>query len=179
MKISSWATNRGIHVLHFTDASNLEMIVKRGGLYSWWSLQQRRLAIPHPGGSADSRKMDQGRNLHDYVHLCFVWNHPMQYDATRDGRIPDPRYIELDPTVLDIPGTLFSDMNACDSKASVGSGLAWFQQNIDWELIVDGDGGDYKFRNELNRRPPMFGDLKKRWQAEALVPRHVPLEYVK
>jgi hypothetical protein len=179
MLISTWGTNRGIQVLYFTDESNVELIVDRGGLFSWWTLQQRRLPIRHPGGTARSRQLDSERKLHDYVRLCFVWNHPMQYVATREGRIPNPRYIELDPTVLDLPGTLFSDMNACDRDASVGGGLAWFQQNIDRDLIVDGDGGEYTFRNEINMRGPMFGDPKKRWQAEALVPKHVPIQYVK
>jgi hypothetical protein len=111
------------------------------------------------------------------LRLCFVWNHPMQYVATRDGRIPTPIYIELDPAVLDIPGVRFADRNAVSKGVRIGDGLEWFQQNIDWELIVDGDGGQYRFRNEINRKPPMYGDPKARWQAEALVPKHVPIEY--
>ena len=178
MKISDWAAKRGIRVFHFTNESNVPLIVSRGGLFSWWHLEQTKQAIPVAGGTRASRRLDTARDLQDCVRLCFVDNHQMQYQATEDGRIPHPRYLKIHLTALDLPGTRFSDMNACDSEAHFGEGLEWFQKEIHWRLVVDKigwhNGRGYNFKN----RPPFFDPLKAKWQAEAMVPRHIPLSFI-
>lgn len=44
---------------HFTDRSNIESILKNGGLYSWEDCLKKNIYIPHPGGSELSRNLDR------------------------------------------------------------------------------------------------------------------------
>ena len=39
---------------HFTAEANLSSIKRNGGLYSWWSLKQKGINIPTPGGDSTS-----------------------------------------------------------------------------------------------------------------------------
>lgn len=179
MQISEWAAQHRIRVFHFTDESNLPLIESLGGLFSWWHLEQMHKTIPRPGGTGLSRRLDKGRGLQTYVRMCFVTNHQMQFTATEEGRIPKPRYLELDLAVLDLPGTRFSDRNACDGEAQFGEGLEWFQTQIDWRLIVEKIGWHNGRGYNFSRRSPRFDPLKAKWQAEAMIPRHVPHSFIR
>jgi len=51
--------------------------------------------------------VDRQRNLHQYVHLCFKNNHPMEHAARQQGRISDTIFLQIHPSVLDWEGVLF------------------------------------------------------------------------
>ena len=72
---------------HFTDRSNIESILKNGGLYSWEDCLKKNIYIPHPGGSELSRNLDRKENLQEYVRISICKRHPMMYYAMTDGRI--------------------------------------------------------------------------------------------
>lgn len=72
---------------------------------------------------------------------------------------------EIDPAVLDVPGVLFSNMNANDSCAVVKRGLEGLQQ-IDLNATQ---------RSYVSRDDPDF----KTHQAEVLIPGFVSLRYIR
>ena len=67
------------------------------------------------GSSKLSRKLDQNKGLGDFVRLSFTPNHPMLYVALKEARLVDPIVLEIDLSVILIPGTRFSDRNAAPS----------------------------------------------------------------
>ena len=69
------------HLFHFTDRRNLPLIRDMGGLYPLSELERRGVNIPAPGSSESGRDVDRRRKLHEYVHLCFKSNHPMEFVA--------------------------------------------------------------------------------------------------
>lgn len=101
----------GIHKLyHFTDESNLPSI-ERNGLLSRHEIEQRNLTAVL-GNDQPPRDADKCKNLHDFVRLSFVPNHPILYQCIADGRIVNPVVLEIDVEACSIPGTLFSSCNA-------------------------------------------------------------------
>ncbi len=76
-------------VWHFTDRANLDSIEKNKGLLSLGELERRGIEIPLPGGNEWSHDADRNKNLHEYVHLAFVDDHPMLFRAKEDNRIKD------------------------------------------------------------------------------------------
>jgi len=98
------------YLYHFTDAANIPSIIQHGGLYSWWSCQQKGIAIPKPGANDLSRKLDHNKNLHDYVRLSFNDNHPMIARAKHEGRIENLVMLKINSEVIYWESTLFSDL---------------------------------------------------------------------
>ena len=70
---------------HFTAAENLDSIRKYGGLYSWWSLQQKKIKVPFLGGEGFGQELDMRYGLQDYVRLSFCDDHPMQFKHKQKG----------------------------------------------------------------------------------------------
>jgi hypothetical protein len=90
---------------HFTDEANFQSI-RQQGLLSKERLRARNLwPPPATGGNELSRELDQQRGIDPYVSLCMTRNHPMEFSARQDGRLPNPRYLAIKPEVLQIPGT--------------------------------------------------------------------------
>lgn len=90
------------YVYHFTDRRNIEFIRTSGGLLP-------RSMIPGtyiPGGNQWSIDADNMFGMQNYVHLCFLNKHPMEYLARDEGRI-DSVWLEINITVLDLPGVLY------------------------------------------------------------------------
>lgn len=106
---------------HFTDERNIPFIKENGGLYSWELLDELGVIIPTPGGDSLSKRLDLRNNLQDYVRLNFTSNHPMLYAAKKSGRIGKSVLIKVDLDVLYWHDTLFSDRNATDKSALIGS----------------------------------------------------------
>jgi hypothetical protein len=154
---------KGVHLFHFTDRSNIRIIKKHGGLYSWSELNSRGIKAPKPGGSDFSRQLDLRRNLQDHVRLCFHPDQPMKYVAQKDGRIPDPVILKINPEVLYWDTTLYSDVNATASNANVGGTLTEFRR-IDFDLC--------------NRGEWVGEDEKHRFQAEVLVETYLPIDFI-
>lgn len=93
---------------HFTDRQNLPSIRQHGGLYPMTELLRRGIQVPAPGGNQWSREADSRSGMDRYVHLCFRNNHPMAYLAGQDGRIGQILFLQIHPSVLGLPGVMFT-----------------------------------------------------------------------
>ncbi|MBL3554052.1 DarT ssDNA thymidine ADP-ribosyltransferase family protein [Rhodovulum sulfidophilum] len=104
-------------VYHFTDESNFEKIDELG-LVSKQRMRNENWWPNATGGNQWSHDQDRVRGIDPYVSLCFTSNHPMQYLAHNDGRLPNPRYLVIDPEVLRIPGVMvaFGVANANETE---------------------------------------------------------------
>lgn len=154
----------GLHgierLYHFTDSRNLASIRKHGGLYSWLQCERRGIKVTAPGGGSSSRWRDQTKGLEDYVRLSFNGDLPMMHVAVRQGRLQSAEILEIDPSVIYLSQTLFSDINANTTGACVGGDLESFE----------------RIRFDVATGPCWNGECEKRWfQAEVLVRGHVPL----
>ena len=94
---------------HFTDRRNLRSIRKLGGLYSWAKLQEMGVEVEVPGGNDWSHNADAKKGVDVYVHLCFRERHPMEYRARKEGRIVEPVFLPIDPSVLEIEGVMYTN----------------------------------------------------------------------
>jgi hypothetical protein len=56
------------------------------------------------GGDATSLASDARNGTDQFVCLCFTSNHPMVYVAANDERKLDAVYLQIDPTVITLPG---------------------------------------------------------------------------
>ena len=156
--------SNGIYALyHFTDESNLESI-RAFGLYSWSACASNNISIPCPGGGTLSRDLDQKKGLHNYIHLSFNQNHPMAYVAKRDGRIQNPVYLSIDPSVIIWDTTLFSNQNAASTGAVIGGSINHFQ-SINFDIAC---GSRWNSDAE-----------KAAFQAEVLIKEHIPAEFIR
>lgn len=150
---------------HFTDRSNLESIMRNGGLYSWGDCIKRGIIIEHPGGSDLSHSLDRQENLQDYVRTSICKRHPMMYNAMNDGRIKNPVILEIDTDILYQEGNIFSNKNAVRSDASKGSDFSNFQ-TIHFETAL------------RNTQFDIEDAEKDYFQAEILIKNHIPLHYI-
>lgn len=151
-----------VYFYHFTDRSNLTSIKSRGGLYSWKYCTDNSINIPKAGGGSLSRSLDTRYNLEDYVRLSFCYDHPMVYRLQQNGY--DLVLLRIKVDVAWLEGTLFSDMNATDSSHSHGAALADLEKvdiNATQERYVSSTSANFK-----------------KHQAEVLVKRFVPIEYI-
>lgn len=161
--MESYLRSRGITKLyHFTSYENLNSIKRTGGLLSWKRCYERRLKYVG-GGNSLSRDLDRRQGLEDYVRLSFCADHPMKYRLEQQGH--SLFLLQIDLSILSVPGVKFSDMNATDSHATIQGGINGLK-NVKLEATqrsyVRKDDEDFKYH-----------------QAEILVPRTVPLEYIK
>ncbi|MBP5771297.1 MAG: DUF4433 domain-containing protein [Bacteroidaceae bacterium] len=151
---------------HFTDRSNLESIIKEGGLYSWMDCDKKGIKITKPGGEALSRALDCRHNLQEYVRVSFTTQHPMMYVAMQEGRISNPVILEIDPEVIYWKSSKYSDSNATRNDACVGENLDAFKR-IHFNSV--------KARTHFD----LTDEEKPYFQAEILVKNFIPLECIK
>ena len=85
---------------HFTDKSNLDLIVSSGGLHSLKKIIEKEIKVPVFGGNEWSHDADRYKGLDCYVHLTFFDDHPMLYTAKQDQRIKEPIWLSIDTSVL-------------------------------------------------------------------------------
>ena len=154
------------HLIHFTDKSNLDSIIQNGGLYSWDYCERNNIFIASPGGSQFSRELDMRKNLHNFVRLCFINDHPMMYIAMKDGRIKRPILLKISRDVIYWNDTKYSDINAATEREIVNIGSSFNHlNNIDFAI----------FRRN-------YFDLdyyeKMKYQAEVLVYERIPINYI-
>lgn len=151
---------------HFTDRSNLESIIKEGGLYSWMDCDKKGIKITKPGGEALSRALDCRHNLQEYVRVSFTTQHPMMYVAMQEGRISNPVILEIDPEVIYWKSSKYSDSNATRNDVCVGENLDAFKK-IHFNSV--------KARTHFD----LTDEEKPYFQAEILVKNFIPLECIK
>lgn len=145
---------------HFTDRSNIDSIIRNGGLYSWAALNE--LNIPSKMGGDDlSHNLDKRGGLEDYVRLSSNCYLPMQY------RLEELDYdlvlLEIHPIVLLMNDVLFSNKNATASDVLLGN--TWKHCSA---LTVGAHCGI------LSRDDKRFEAA----QAEVLVKHFLPLKYI-
>ena len=152
-------------IWHFTDKSNLDLIVENKGLLSLGELERRKINIPIPGGNEWSHDADRMKGVQEYVHLAFVDDHPMLYRAKQEGRIPNPIWLKIDSSILLDANVRYT------SEVSNKSGVPILQpeeakEQIDIEVL---------FTRTDWRNP----DIKARKQAaiksEILIPDFIPI----
>jgi len=85
---------------HFTDVRNIDSIRSSRGLLSWAELNRRGIRTIALGGNDWSHEADQRIGLDEYIHLCLLPEHPMEYRARQDGRIQDSRFLKINCKVL-------------------------------------------------------------------------------
>lgn len=150
---------------HFTDRSNIESIIKNGGLYSWGDCLKNGIYISRPGGSDLSRSLDEKQNLQDYVRISICKRHPMMFYAMNEGRITNPVILEIDTDVLFQEGNIFSNKNAVKTDACKGTDFSYFQ-NIHFKTALRKSQFDIE------------EEEKDYYQAEILIKHHIPLHYI-
>lgn len=98
------------YLFHFTDPRNIPSI-KKYGLLSWEQLLNRNI-IHYPASNELSRNLDRRYNLENYVRLSLTQNHPMFSAAIYYGRVQSLIWLKINPNVIDLSDTLFSNTNA-------------------------------------------------------------------
>jgi hypothetical protein len=154
-----WILRNGIHCKNssvrdpnFVNIGNAELIVKRNA---------RRMPF------------DYTRTLSDYIPFYFTPKSPMMYNIrTGYGGITQRRNSEIAIMVTSLPKLqevgsefVYSDRHAYLTAATFQSDLADVGC-VDWELLQRSDF----------RRDPEDPEKVERYQAEALIYRHLPVE---
>lgn len=152
---------------HFTDVRNLPSI-RENGLLPMRSLKERKVIIA-PGGNAWSFDADQRSGMDGFVHLCFFDEHPMQYLATKEGRIGETRFLKISPEVLLTEGTLITNMVANHADALPKTAE---------EMIAELDLKVIYTRTDW-KDPKIQARLKVAKKYEILVPRSVPTKFIR
>ncbi len=151
------------HFFHFTAAKNWAKIQQLGGLYSWADMEEMNESIPVPGGEELSRNLDKKDNLQNYVRLSFCDDHPMAFVVgQRTGE--KMMLLGISTEVAKYQTTLFSNINAADSNAQRGNGLADLQK-VDFNAVK---------QTYVKKTDPIF----KLHQAEVLVKNFIPIKYI-
>lgn len=154
---------------HFTDMRNIDSIRTAGGLHSLAELARRNIQIPAPGGNDWSHEADEFFGLDEYVHLCLIAEHPMEYIAKKDGRITYSRFLEIDADVLRNHDVRFSP--GVSNKSDVP--ILTLEQAIgemDFEVLF----------TRTNWRDPVIKERRKAaTKYELLIPRSVPIAKIR
>ncbi len=97
------------YVYHFTDEANLPSIWDHG-LLSKEQMIKKGLHPQKTGGNEwsfelDKRKVVNGHDMRHYASLCMRYDHPMAWIAHKEGRLPNPLFLCINPDILKIEGT--------------------------------------------------------------------------
>jgi len=154
---------------HFTDTRNVPLIRSNGGLLPMAELRRQKIKVPQPGGNQWSQDADGMAGMDEFVHLCFRPNHPMEYLARAEGRIAQSIFLEIHPDVLLIDGVKYSPGVSNKSGMPIHS-LAEAKKLIDFQVL-------YTRTNWQD--PEIQTRLQNAEKAELLVPKGVPLKYIR
>ena len=155
-------------IWHFTDRSNLELIEEHKGLLSLGEAERRGINIPIPGGNEWSHSADRIKELHEYVHLAFIDDHPMLFRATNEGRIPDPIWLRIKSSILLEEGVRFcSDVSNKSGVAILNTEEA--VEQIDFDVLFT--RMDWTDPNIQARRQAAI-------KSEILVPGFIPIDQI-
>jgi hypothetical protein len=157
------------HLWHFTDKSNLDNIVKNGGLLSLREITNRNLSISIYGGNQWSHDADRRKELDQYIHLAFVDDHPMLYRAKQEGRINEPIWLTIDVTIIQTLGTMYSTDVSNKAGISIINGSE-AKKEIDFDVLFT--YMDWKNQEIQQRRQAAI-------KSEILIPNFIPIEKIK
>ena len=155
-------------LFHFTDLRNLDSI-KQHGLLSADQLAQRGINPPAPGGNDWSVDADQLKGMHQFVHLCFWDEHPMEWVARQDNHIGKTKFLQIDPEILRTVGVKVTDdvSNKSDVEPMT---LEQGVPALDLGVI---------FERTDWRNPEVQERLKASRKYEILIPDGVPLSMIR
>jgi hypothetical protein len=163
------ALNQIPFLYHFTDRRNVPIIKQMGGLFPLSDLKEKQVAIPAPGGNQWSHDADVLQGMDKYVHLCFRNNHPMEFMARQEERITDTIFLQVHPSVLQMPGVLFTP--DVSNKAGVEPvSLSEAAKLIDFPVLYT--------RTDWSA-PEIQQRLKQAEKYEILVPGHIPIGLIR
>lgn len=154
-------------VYHFTDTRNLSSI-REHGLLSMAEIARRRIDTV-PGGNQWSMDADKASGMDEYVHLCFMKDHPMVYYAQKEQRVDSVRYLRISPEVMLDPGALIVDQVSNKSGARPLPAREMISK-IDWKVLYDRT--DWK-------DPAIQARLKIAKVCELLVPKRIATDLIK
>jgi hypothetical protein len=149
---------------HFTDAVNIPSIKKNGGIFSYEYCLENNIHIQRRGGNELSTMLDAEKNLQNYVRLSFVKEHPMLHVAKNDGRIVNPKIIEISLDIIYLNDNLFSNQNAAKKDVVADNTFEIFNS--------------IKFNIFNKKYVELSSSEKSFYQAEVLVLKKVPLKYI-
>jgi ssDNA thymidine ADP-ribosyltransferase, DarT len=166
-KIAKILSDTGRGFYHFTDTRNLPTI-RQYGLLSMSALRVRNLIVA-PGGNDWSLDADKRSGMDNYVHLCFFKEHPMEYLATKEGRIQNSRFLKIDPSVIEIEGVMITDAvaNRADTWPRPAEEMV---AKLDLEVI---------YKRTDWKDPKIQVRLRAARLCELLIPRTVPLQMIR
>lgn len=160
----SYLKSKGVKSLwHITDRRNLDSIFKLG-ILSPRLLAQNRLKVAVYMSLPSSRQAEKAKNHDKYLHLGFHDQYPMVHSAQNAHPELELWKIEINPAVLNLQKEfLVSTHNSLDSHTRMFKGAMGLQE-IRYDLFQDLKTGA---RQDF-----------KRFQAEILVLRRVPPEFL-
>lgn len=141
---------------HITHKDNIASI-KQLGLLSLAACEEQNVG-PNFLSLLDSREKDFIAGLQDYVRCSYSPTYPL-------GNVDDRALVEVDISVVDAPETRFFNCNALYKDAV----LRATPEGTNFNLFSSGK----KFLEVYKDK-----EAKKRFMAEVLIPRHIPLKYL-
>ncbi|MBQ9683589.1 MAG: DUF4433 domain-containing protein [Neisseriaceae bacterium] len=145
---------------HFTDISNLPNILKKG-LYSRKYLEDNGEQVKY-NGNTKSRSYDEGYGTLNDVHLSFCpYYLPMAYHIEKNGNKLVWIKISIDIVKDERLKIRYSDINVASLYAIIKDNV----EHIDFNAV------------KLKQCRRESSEFYKR-QAEILVEKHIPLEYI-
>ncbi len=153
------------NLVHVTDFSNLESILKNG-LLSLDELKNRNIIAKY-SSSDNSRDIDRQRTLSKYVRLAYTPFYDMI--SARIGyykTLEKPIILSISPEVLKFTGVKFTNKNAICNDAYLSDEDEIFD-SLDFEKI-------YKHRDKDNY---FLEEYKNARQSEILIPQKIDIQY--
>jgi len=155
-------------IWHFTDKSNLSMIVKHGGLLSLQQIREKDIRISAFGGNEWSHEADETKGIDRYVHLCFVDDHPMLFKARKEGRINNPVWLAVKSDVMFLEGVRFTTDISNKSGVDILSPEEAVEE-IDFDILF----------TRTNWSDPEINKKRQRaLKSEILVPNFLSIDFI-
>ena len=155
---------------HFTDVRNIPLIKALDGIHSTAKLNEMDV-VYYPGGDALSLALDAQSGMDKYVHLCFARSHPMAYRIKERNNDVELCYLTVDRAILHQDGVQFSPgvgyaagVEPVPLREAVDRGLVDFAVLYTYMWWGDADVNERRKKAEL---------------CEILVPKCVPIEFIK
>lgn len=168
-------------VWHFTHSKNLVHIRNSDGLLPSSQLEEKiRKNEIITGGHPGARRRERQLGLHNYIHLCFYPEHPMEWRIIHDPyrnpqiREEDVRWLEIDTKVLDLEGVRYTfNMANTENEQRLECEQAITLLRLDY---IFPPINNYRHQNILFENPRIRNTALKH---EILVPHKIELKYIK
>ena len=152
------------NLVHVTDFSNLESILKNG-LLSLDELENQIIKAKY-FSSDESRSIDKYFGLSKYVRLSYTAFYDMIPAAIYYKNLEKPVVILISPEVLKFTGVKFTNKNAICNDTYLSDEDEIFD-SLDFEKIyLPRDSSNYKLEEYKNAR-----------QSEILIPQKIDIQY--